>query len=124
MKRFMIVLKGFIIGSSMTVPGVSGGTMAILLGIYDKLIGSISNFRKDPKGNLWFLAKFCIGSGLGICSLALLIDWLLERFPMPVSFFFLGAVVGESPLFIKRSSPKIPPSALLSEENEARGQRT
>ena len=39
-----IIFKGFIIGSSMSVPGVSGGTMAILLGIYAKLISSISHF--------------------------------------------------------------------------------
>ena len=50
-KDLVIILKGFIIGSSMSVPGVSGGTMAILLGIYDKLIGAISNFLKDIKGN-------------------------------------------------------------------------
>lgn len=45
------MFKGFIIGSSMSVPGISGGTMAILLGIYDKLIHSISNYFKDIKGN-------------------------------------------------------------------------
>ncbi len=60
------MLKGFVIGSSMSVPGVSGGTMAILLGIYDKLISSISNFLKDIKGNTIFLVKFCLGAGLGI----------------------------------------------------------
>jgi len=57
------IVKGYIIGSSMSVPGVSGGTMAILLGIYDRLISSISNFLKDIKGNVLFLVKFCIGTG-------------------------------------------------------------
>ena len=55
-----IVLKGYVIGSSMSVPCVSGGTMAILLGIYDRLISTISNFFKDIKGNVLFLIKFCI----------------------------------------------------------------
>ncbi|MDF2540721.1 MAG: hypothetical protein K0S47_439 [Herbinix sp.] len=99
----MIMLKGFIIGSSMSVPGVSGGTMAILLGIYDKLIGSISNFLKDIKGNMIFLVKFCIGSAIGIGSLAFVISWLLEKFPMPVSFFFLGAVIGGIPALYKKT---------------------
>lgn len=98
-----IMLKGFIIGSSMSVPGVSGGTMAILLGIYDKLIGAISNFLKDIKGNFIFLLKFCIGSGLGIGTLAFLIKWLLEAFPLPVSFFFLGAVIGGIPALYKKT---------------------
>ena len=99
----MIMLKGYIIGSSMSVPGVSGSTMAILLGIYDRLIGSISRFLKDIKGNILFLLKFCIGAGAGICTLSFLIKWLLERFPIPVSVFFLGAVVGGIPALYKKT---------------------
>ncbi len=102
-KDFLLILKGFIIGSSMSVPGVSGGTMAILLGIYDKLISSISNFLKDFKNNLIFLIKFCVGAALGIGSLAFVIKWLLEKFPLPVSFFFLGAVIGGIPALYKKT---------------------
>jgi putative membrane protein len=98
-----ILLKGFVIGSSMSVPGVSGGTMAILLGIYDKLIGAISNFLKDLRGNIIFLMKFCIGAAVGIGSLAFVIEWLLEQFPLPVSFFFLGAVIGGIPALYKKT---------------------
>jgi putative membrane protein len=101
--NLIIMLKGFIIGSSMSVPGVSGGTMAILLGIYDKLIGAISNFLKDIKGNIIYLMKFCIGAGVGIGSLAFAIKWLLEKFPFPVSFFFLGAVIGGIPALYKKT---------------------
>ena len=104
--NFMIILKGFIIGSSMSVPGVSGGTMAILLGIYDKLIGSVSNFTKDIKKNFLFLFKCCVGGGLGILTLAFLIKWLLDTFPFPVSFFFLGAVVGGIPTLYKKTREK------------------
>lgn len=100
---FEIILKGFIIGSSMSVPGVSGGTMAILLGIYDRLIGSISNFLKDIKNNVIFLMKVCIGGVAGIGSLAFVIKWLLESFPVPVSFFFLGAVIGGIPALYKKT---------------------
>ncbi|HHW21611.1 MAG TPA: DUF368 domain-containing protein [Clostridiaceae bacterium] len=99
----IIILKGYAIGSSMSVPGVSGGTMAILLGIYDRLISSISNFFKDIKGNILFLLKVCIGAGAGICSLAFLIKWLLEKFPIPVSVFFLGAVIGGIPALYKKA---------------------
>lgn len=102
-KDLEIILKGYIIGSSMSVPGVSGGTMAILLGIYDKLIGAISNFFKDMKGNTIFLLKFCIGSFAGIGTLAFVIKWLLEKFPLPVSFFFLGAVIGGIPALYKKT---------------------
>jgi len=99
----LIMLKAFIIGSSMSVPGVSGGTMAIVLGIYDKLISSISNFLKDIKGNTIFLIKFCIGAAAGIGSLAFLIKWLLDIFPFQISFFFLGAVIGGIPELFKKT---------------------
>ncbi len=97
------MLKGYFIGSSMSVPGVSGSTMAILLGIYDRLISSISNFLKDIKGNTLFLVKFCIGAGAGIGTLSFLIKWMLERFPLPVSVFFLGAVVGGIPSLYRKT---------------------
>lgn len=98
-----IVLKGYIVGSSMSVPGVSGSTMAILLGIFDKLISAISNFFKDIKHNILFLLKFCIGAGAGIFSLSFLLKWLLETFPLPVSVFFLGCVVGGIPALHKKT---------------------
>jgi putative membrane protein len=107
-----IILKGFVIGSSMSVPGVSGGTMAILLGIYDKLIGAISGFLKDIKRNTVLLLKFCIGAAVGIGSLAFVIKWLLEKFPLPVSFFFLGAVIGGIPALYKRT--KVSPFRISS----------
>jgi putative membrane protein len=113
-KDLEIVVKGFVIGSSMSVPGVSGGTMAILLGIYDKLIGAISNFLKDFKNNLLLLVKFCIGAGAGIGSLAFVIKWMLESFPLPVSFFFLGAVIGGIPaLYKKTKESKIKVSSVI-----------
>ncbi|HEX3078287.1 MAG TPA: DUF368 domain-containing protein, partial [Lachnospiraceae bacterium] len=102
--NIVVMLKGFVIGSSMSVPGVSGGTMAIILGIYDKLISSISNFFKDVKGNLLFLIKFCFGACVGIGSLAFAISWLLEEFPFPVSFFFLGAVIGGIPALFRETN--------------------
>lgn len=86
-KDLLLILKGFIIGSSMSVPGVSGGTMAILLGIYDQMIQSVSHFFQDIKKNMLYLGKICIGGVLGLFSLAFLIKTLLETFPIPTSFF-------------------------------------
>lgn len=97
-----LILKGFIIGSSMSVPGVSGGTMAIILGIYDRMIQAVSSFFKDIKGNMLFLLKVAVGGVLGIGSLSFVIQWLLEKIPIPVSFFFVGAVVGGIPIIGKK----------------------
>lgn len=95
-----LILKGFLIGSSMSVPGVSGGTMAIILGIYNQMIQAVSGFFKDIKKNTIFLIKLAVGGVLGICSLSFLISWLLEKAPVPVSFFFVGAVAGGIPVIL------------------------
>ncbi len=106
MKNFMVSIKGFIIGSSMAVPGVSGGTMAIVLGIYDRLLRAISGIRKDFKNNAWFLIRFGIGSGLGLVLLYELIGRLLEIFPIPVSALFFGAVIGGIPTLLSKIKPE------------------
>ena len=58
MEKIITALKGLAIGGTMLVPGVSGGSMAMILGIYDKLIGAIGDFRKKPKNNIIFLGFF------------------------------------------------------------------
>lgn len=102
----MIMFKGLLIGSSMAVPGVSGGTMAIVLGIYDKLLSSISGLRKNFKENAVFLLKFGIGSGVGLVLFYELINILLEKFPIPVSFLFFGAVIGGIPALLQKVKPE------------------
>lgn len=102
-QHLVIVLKGMWIGGTMTVPGVSGGSMAILLGIYDKLIFAISKFTKNIKANILFLVEFVLGAGVGLVLFSRFIMMLLERFEMPTSYFFLGAVAGGIPLIIKEA---------------------
>lgn len=102
----MVTIKGFIIGSSMAVPGVSGGTMAIVLGIYDKLLGAINGLRRNFKENALFLIRFGIGSAVGLVALYELIGRLLEIFPIPVSFLFFGAVIGGMPTLFKKIRPE------------------
>lgn len=95
--------KGFTIGSSMLVPGVSGGTMAMMLNIYSDLIDAISSLRRNWKQNLRFLAVFCLGAGLGMLLLAKPLLYLVETFPMPMMYFFIGAVAGSVPLIYHQS---------------------
>ncbi len=105
-KRFMVPIKGLIIGSSMAVPGVSGGTMAIVLGIYDRLLGAISGIRKNFKENMWFLIRFGLGAGIGLVLFYELIGYLLEIFPIPVAALFFGAVIGGIPALIGKIKPE------------------
>ena len=99
-------LKGLLIGASMLVPGVSVGTMAILLGIYDELICSVNNIFKDFKKSFFFLFKFCIGAVIGFILFARLISTALDKYERPVMYLFIGAILGGIPLLIKQSEIK------------------
>lgn len=97
------VIKGMIVGGTMLVPGVSGGSMAMILGIYDKLVSSVSSFAKHKRESLIFLGQFSLGGGLGMLLFARPILGLIERFPMPMLYFFLGAVAGGVPLILREA---------------------
>ena len=103
MNYIYTVIKGFIIGASMLVPGFSGGTMAMILGIYDKLISSLSgiltfskneNYFIKNKFNFLFLIFFCAGSLLGMVIISKPLSNLIERYYTVSSFFFMGAALG------------------------------
>ena len=103
MEFAVTILCGVVIGIAEIIPGVSGGTLAVLLNIYDKLIGSISRLTKNLKKNLLFLAPLVLGMGIGIFAFSFVISFLLEHFPMAVNFFFLGLVIGIIPMLLRRA---------------------
>ena len=76
MNYIINALKGIVIGVSNVIPGVSGGTMAVVMGIYDKIIYSVNNFFKDIKKNILFLGSLGIGAVVGILLFTNLIDYL------------------------------------------------
>lgn len=96
-------VKGAMVGATMTVPGVSGGTMAMMLGIYDGLIAAVSRLFSRFWTNVIFLGLFLAGGIMGMMCFAGTVLFLLERYPMPVRFFFLGAVAGGIPLMIRKA---------------------
>lgn len=96
------------IGGTMTVPGVSGGSMAMILGIYDRLITSVNGiFKKDKfKESLIFLLKFMIGAVVGLFLFAKLITLALTHASVPTRYFFLGAVAGGAPMIFRAARIK------------------
>lgn len=103
MEFIKTALKGLVVGCTMLVPGVSGGSMAMVLGIYDRLIAAIADFKKKPKNNIIFLGVFVVGALLGMLLFAKPLEGLIERFPKPMMFFFMGAVAGGLPIIYKES---------------------
>lgn len=90
-------IKGIVIGAVMLVPGVSGGTMAIILGIYDDLIHSLSTLRRKPKKKLAFLATFALAALLGIILFSNPMLTALNLWYYPMMFLFMGAILGSVP---------------------------
>lgn len=103
MKYVFLALKGMFIGGTMLIPGVSGGTMAIILGVYQKLLSAVANIKKDFKNSILTLIPFALGGALGAVILASPIEKLLFLFPLPVMYFFLGSVAGGIPLLLKKA---------------------
>ena len=98
----ILVIKGFIMGIANIIPGVSGGTLALILGIYEKFIGAISHFFSKLKENIAFLVPIAIGMGLAIVSLSRVIDYSYKHFPIPTSLFFVGLVLGGIPMLLSK----------------------
>ncbi|MGL4736264.1 MAG: DUF368 domain-containing protein [Cellulosilyticaceae bacterium] len=101
--KLILFLKGMCVGGTMLVPGVSGGSMAMILGVYDKLISSVNSLKKDFARNTLFLGIFALGGMIGILLFAKPLLTLIERHPMPTLYFFIGAVAGGVPMIYKKA---------------------
>ncbi|ARK20548.1 DUF368 domain-containing protein [Sporosarcina sp. P26b] len=99
--------RGFLMGISDLVPGVSGGTIAFILGIYDQLLISISGFfSKDWKKHIGFLLPLGIGMGATIVLFSKVISYLLKHYHEPTQYFFLGLIIGVIPFVSKQAGLK------------------
>lgn len=95
-------ISGMIVGASMMLPGVSGGTCAIMLGIYDRLISSVSGIFRHFKKSVAFLIIFCIGAGAGMLLFANLAKSLVDAFEFPMKYLFTGLIIGTLPMLFRK----------------------
>ena len=101
MKYILLLVKGFFIGIANIIPGVSGGTIAIILGIYEQLISTISHFFSNLKENLLFVIPIGIGLLVSIGVMSGVIEYSYDNFPVPTMMFFVGLVLGGIPMLMK-----------------------
>ncbi len=104
--NLLVFIKGMIVGGTMLVPGVSGGSMAMILGIYHKLLCAVSGFFQNWKNNVLFLGIFLSGGILGIVLFAKPMLNLIENHRMIMMYFFIGAAAGGVPLILKSAQLK------------------
>lgn len=104
MSRLRVILCGFITGSVMAVPGISGGSAAMVIGVYDDLLRAVSRCFSEPRRNIPLLLRFALGGILGLFLMAGAISWLLTTpAEVPVRFLLLGAVAGGIPAIFRKA---------------------
>lgn len=100
------VLAGAVIGVANIIPGVSGGTMMVILNVFDKIVAAISHFRKSVKENILYLLPILLGAALGILAFSKGITYMLEFYPIITNFFFIGLIIGSVPLVCRSAFQK------------------
>ena len=109
------ILRGIVIGVANIIPGVSGGTMMVSMGIYDTLIHCITHLFKQFKKSVLTLLPYAVGMLVGIVGLASVINWGLDHYSLPTNTLFIGLILGGlSPLLQKIDKKKIGPAAVIA----------
>lgn len=97
MNMFKNIIKGMMIGIANIMPGVSGGTLAVSMGIYDKLIHCITHILSEFKESMKFLLPIFAGAGIALVALTFVIEALFQYYPIPTNLLFIGLIVGGLP---------------------------
>ena len=95
------ILKGMVIGIANIVPGVSGGTMMVAMGIYDKLIHCITHLFSELKKSILFLIPIVIGMGIAVVATSFGLEYLFAKIPIQTNLLFIGLIVGGLPAMWK-----------------------
>jgi len=112
---FTLMIKGFIIGISFTIPGCSGGTFAVYVGIYDQLLHALGNIFKEFRKSMTFLIPIGIGLASGIMLFSKLMALALEANSFITIMFFIGMTLGGVPnLFKNVKGKKVSASGIVS----------
>ena len=98
------IIKGIIIALGFILPGISGGVLAAILGIYERMIAFLAHPFKDFKDNVLYFIPVAIGMLLGIGLFSFPIEYLLENFQVYVLWSFAGAIIGTVPSLVKEST--------------------
>jgi putative membrane protein len=98
------IISGAFIGIANIIPGVSGGTVALLLGVYERLTEAVGEFLTAPKDKkiefIKFLSQIFVGAVIGLLGFAKIIGFLYSNYEIETSFFFLGLIVACLPLVL------------------------
>ena len=103
-QKLILFIKGIVPGVAFVIPGVSGGTLAVLMGIYEELIEAASNFYKsiaDFKKYIMYLLPIGLGIIFSVAVFAKLIKFGLDKAPIITILIFLGMIIGGIPALVR-----------------------
>lgn len=100
------ILKGMVIGIANIIPGVSGGTMAVAMGIYDKIIHAATHLFSEFKKSMKVLLPILIGAVIAIVVVARVIEFAFDKAPIQTNLFFIGLILGSLPMMTQQVKGK------------------
>ncbi len=102
MKYVLDILRGMVIGLANIIPGVSGGTMMVSMGIYDTLIHCITHLFREFRKSILTLLPYAIGMVLAIGLGAFGLKYAFGEYPLPTNTLFIGMILGSVPMILKQ----------------------
>ena len=93
-ENIRLIVKGLIIGLGKIIPGVSGGMLAISLGVYEKGLDALSHFFRNVKENTKFLCLLGLGILISVVLMSKLIKFSLDNYYLPTMLLFIGLIAG------------------------------
>ncbi len=103
---FFRFIKGMFIGTGAILPGVSGGALAAVFGIYERMISFIANITKDFKKNFFYFLPVGIGGVMGVFLLSFALSYFFEKAETQIIWFFIGCIIGILPALFKQATKK------------------
>ncbi|MFZ5352347.1 MAG: DUF368 domain-containing protein [Bacillota bacterium] len=97
-------LKGAVIGIGAIIPGVSGGSLAVIFGLYEKITYAIANFHKDFRKNLLYFLPVAFGGATGVLIFSRIMEYLLKYHDVEVKYLFIGLMAGTFPHVFKQAN--------------------
>jgi len=97
------MLKGALIGTGAILPGISGGVLCVVFGIYRPIMELLAHPIRELKKNFWFFVPIVIGFAVGVLGISKLLKWVLERAETPAMWAFIGLIVGTFPSLWKEA---------------------
>lgn len=107
------IIRGIAIGVANIIPGVSGGTMMVSMGIYDEMIGAVTGVFRHLKQSIQTLLPYAVGMGIGIVGLSFVIGYFFEHYPFQTALLFIGLIFGGLPMLLPKVTGQRPKAAEL-----------